>query len=254
MKFILKNLPGVIILAVIFLNSAIAQEKYYTETISDTLAVRLDNNYKISALSIIPFSETIYLTGKILNKDNYTISYSSGKFSLDKNLKYSAFDTLIITYQAFRISLKKEYKRRSLVYKYDELSRDTIKVIKNETESFTSESIFGSGIERSGTLVRGFTIGTNKDLSLNSGFRLQLSGRLSDEIELVAALTDENTPIQPEGNTERLDELDKVFIQIKHPRAAGTFGDYQLEKRFGEFGVINRKLQGLLGEYYYGSD
>ncbi len=254
MKFILKNLPVVIISTIIFLASASAQEKYYTETVSDTLVVRLDNIYKISALSIIPFSETLYLMGKILNKNDYTISYSKGEFSLDKNLKYSAFDTLIITYQTFRLSLKKEYKRRSLVYKYNESSKDTIRIIRNESQGFTAESIFGSGIERSGTLVRGFTIGTNKDLSLNSGFRLQLSGRLSDEIELVAALTDENTPIQPEGNTERLDELDKVFIQIKHPRAAGTFGDYQLEKRFGEFGVVNRKLQGLLGEYYYGND
>ncbi len=236
------------------LNTVSAQEKYYTETVSDTIAVRLDNSYKISALSIIPFSETIYLKNKALNKNDYTISYSTGEFSLNKDLKYSALDTLIINYQTFRLSLKKEYKRRSLVYKYDETSKDTIKVIKSESQGLTAESIFGRGIERSGTLVRGFTIGTNKDLSLNSGFRLQLSGRLSDEIELVAALTDENTPIQPEGNTERLDELDKVFIQIKHPRATGTFGDYQLDKRYGEFGVINRKLQGLLGEYNYGNE
>ncbi|MGA8265541.1 MAG: hypothetical protein WB779_13950, partial [Ignavibacteriaceae bacterium] len=116
MKFILKNLPIVIISTIIFLTSASAQEKYYTETVSDTLVVRLDNIYKISALSIIPFSETLYLMGKILNKNDYTISYSKGEFSLDKNLKYSAFDTLIITYQTFRLSLKKEYKRRSLVY------------------------------------------------------------------------------------------------------------------------------------------
>ena len=83
-------------------------------------------------------------------------------------------------------------------------------------------------MQKSGTLIRGFTVGTNKDFSLNSGLRLQLSGRLSDEIEVVAALTDENTPIQPEGNTERLEELDKVFIQVKHPNAIGTFGDYEL--------------------------
>ncbi len=253
MKFIFKNFPVIISFFILSL-PAQAQEKYYIETVSDTLAVRFDNNYKISKLSIIPFSETIYLGKKILNKNEYKISYSTGEFSLAKDLKYSDFDTLIITYQTFRLSLNKEYKKRSLVYKYSESTKDTIKVIQSESPGFTAESIFGSGIERSGTLVRGFTIGTNRDLSLNSGFRLQLSGKLSDEIELVAALTDENTPIQPEGNTERLDELDKVFIQIKHPRAAGTFGDYQLEKRFGEFGVINRKLQGLLGEYNYGNE
>ena len=65
------------------------------------------------------------------------------------------------------------------------------------------------------------------------------------------ALTDENTPIQPEGNTERLDELDKVFIQIKHKNASGTFGDYELNRKQGEFGYISRKLQGLMGEFNF---
>ncbi len=100
-------------------------------------------------------------------------------------------------------------------------------------------------------MIRGFTVGTTKDFTLNSGLRLQLSGRLAEDLEVVAAITDENTPIQPEGNTERLEELDKVFIQVKHPNAIGTFGDYQLQRKQGEFGVIDRKLQGLLGEFRY---
>ena len=247
-----KTKISFIILALFCLQIGVsAQSKYYLENVSDTLSINFNNNYNISAISIIPFSENITLAGKHLSKKDYKISYSKGEFSLSDSLKYSAFDTLIISYQTIRLSLKKEYKLRSLVTRYDEETKDTIKVVKKESGRFTAESIFGSGIERSGTLVRGFTIGTNKDFSLNSGFRLQLSGRLSDEIELVAALTDENTPIQPEGNTEKLDELDKVFIQIKHPRATGTFGDYYLNKRIGEFGVINRKLQGLMGEYNY---
>lgn len=228
-----------------------AQSRYYLETVTDTLSINYNNSYRISGLSIIPFSENIFLAGKHLTAKDYKMVYSKGEFSLSDSLKYSDFDTLIISYQAIRLSLKKEYKLRSLVTRFDEATKDTIKVVRIEGGRFTAESIFGSGIQRSGTLVRGFKIGTNQDFSLNSGFRLQLSGRLSDEIELVAALTDENTPIQPEGNTEKLDELDKVFIQIKHPRATGTFGDYYLDKRYGEFGVINRKLQGLMGEYNY---
>ena len=78
-----------------------------------------------------------------------------------------------------------------------------------------------------------------------------MPGKLADDIELVAALTDENQPIQAEGNTERLDELDKVFIQVKHPNASAVFGDYVMTKRVGEFGNLDRKLQGLSGEFNY---
>ncbi|HVO73778.1 MAG TPA: hypothetical protein VMT35_07120 [Ignavibacteriaceae bacterium] len=227
----------------------VAQQDYYTKIVTDTIPVNFSNIYYISHLSIIPFTETIILRDSLLSSKDYKFSYEKGTFTLSDSLPYSIYDTLFVTYQTFRIPLQKEYKRRSLVRKFDEKLGDTIKIVRSDQSIFGPESIFGRNIEKSGTLVRGFTIGTNKDFSLNSGLRLQLSGNLSDDIEVVAALTDENTPIQPEGNTERLEELDKVFIQIKHPNAAGTFGDYELQRRMGEFGNINRKLQGLLGEF-----
>jgi len=124
--------------------------------------------------------------------------------------------------------------------------------MKKLNEALTSESIFGKDMQKSGALIRGFTVGTNSDFTLTSGLRLQLSGKLSDDIDLVAALTDENTPIQPEGNTETLQELDKVFIEIRHKNAVGTFGDFDLNIKDNEFGQINRKLQGLKGEFMFG--
>ncbi|MGB5531456.1 MAG: hypothetical protein WBQ32_15915 [Ignavibacteriaceae bacterium] len=225
-----------------------AQNKYNTFTVTDTIPINFDNLYSISSVSIIPLSEKIVLRNSVLNRfTDYNISYSTASFTLSDSLPYSIFDTLVITYETVRIGLKKEYRKRSLVVKFDEKRGDTVQVVQTEPGGFTPEAIFGPGIQKSGTLIRGFTVGTTKDFSLNSGLRLQLSGNLTEDIEIVAALTDQNTPIQPEGNTERLEEIDKVFIQIKHPNATGIFGDYNLNNRNGEFGVINRKLQGLMG-------
>lgn len=233
-------------------HNSYAQAKYYYKVVTDSIPINFDNNYQISHVTILPGSEIIRLRNKILIKGDYRIYYDKGYFTLADSLPYSIFDTLYITYNTIDLALKKEYKKRSLEIKYDEKFKDTIRVAKNESGGFSEEQIFGSGIEKSGTLVRGFSVGTTKDFTLNSGLRLQLSGKLSNDIEIVAALTDENTPIQPEGNTERLDELDKVFIQVKHPNAVGTFGDYDFQKKIGEFGVIDRKLQGLEGEFNYG--
>ncbi len=228
-----------------------AQSEYLAYIVRDTIPVNLDNIYTISQPTIIPFTETIVIKKSLLTKKDYNFSYSSGTFSLSDSLPYSIYDTLIVTYQAFNLGLLKEYKKRDLVIKYDTVTGDTIRVVSSEGGGFSPENIFGPGIEKSGTIVRGFTVGTTKDFTLNSGLRLQLSGRLSDDIEVVAALTDENTPIQPEGNTEKLEELDKVFIQIKHPNAVGTFGDYQLQRKGSEFGIVDRKLQGLMGEFSF---
>ncbi len=229
--------------------TAYAQTEYNSLTITDTIAINFNNHYSISQVNIIPNTEQIYLKGKILSPQDYDIIYSRGFFTLSDTLQYSIFDTLIIRYKSLKLNFQKEYKRRTLVVKFDEKLGDTVRVLKSAGSGFSPEAIFGPGIQKSGTIVRGFTVGTTKDFSLNSGLRLQLSGRISEDVEVVAALTDENTPIQPEGNTERLEELDKVFIQIKHPNVIGTFGDYQLRQRYGEFGVIDRKLQGLTAEF-----
>ena len=238
----------IILLLIPALSGVFAQNKYNTFTVTDTIPINFDNLYSISSVSIIPFSEKIELRGSVLKRyKDYNISYSKATFTLSDSLPYSIFDTLFVTYQTVKIGLKKEYKKRSLVVKYDVQKGDTVQVVRTEAGGFTPEAIFGPGIQKSGTLIRGFTVGTTKDFTLNSGLRLQLSGNLTEDIEVVAALTDQNTPIQPEGNTERLEEIDKVFIQIKHPHATGVFGDYNLNNRNGEFGVINRKLQGLMG-------
>ncbi len=242
----------VIILFVLLAVTAIyGQNQYNTVVVTDSIPINFENRYNLSGVSIIPFTEKIVLRDSLLQRfKDYQFNYSTATFTISDSLPYSIFDTVYVTYQTIRLSLKKEYKRRSLVVKYDERTGDTIRVSELTRSGLNPEAIFGPGIQKSGTLIRGFTVGTTKDFSLNSGLRLQISGKLSDDIEIVAALTDENTPIQPEGNTERLEELDKVFIQIKHPNAIGTFGDYQLTKRIGEFGVISRKLQGLMGEFF----
>ena len=250
MKLFLKLLYIIIILLFFWSNSD-AQNQINKITVTDSIPINFNNNYPLSAISIVPFSEIVHLRGKILNKKDYNISYSQAFLSLSDSLPYSVYDTIIVTYQAYRISLKKEYRRRSLVVKYDDRFSDTIKVLQKEPDAFTAESIFGKDIQKSGTIMRGLTIGTTRDFTLNSGLRLQLSGKLSDNINLVAALTDENTPIQPEGNTEKLDELDKVFIEVTHPNASGTFGDYDLNTNSGEFGSINRKLQGLKSSFSF---
>jgi hypothetical protein len=204
--------------------------------------------YELSSVHIIPTSENISVGARKLTPDDYIIDFTSNSFSLSDRLTYSIFDTLYVEYKSYSLSLKKKYQHRTLVQQYDDRFKDTVSIVKNKSVDLTSKGIFGKELKSSGTLLRGFSLGTNKDLAVNSGLRLQLSGKISNDIEIIAALTDENTPIQPEGNTERLEELDKVFIEIKHKNASAVFGDYNYSTNIGEFGKVNRKLQGVLGK------
>ncbi len=229
------------------------QNKSLVTARTDTILINFNNHYRLNALTIIPFSEVIVLRGKILQPYHYNFNYIENYLKLADSVKYSIFDTLFITYQTYVIHITKEFKRREFVVSYNDRLADTVKMLRKLPSAISSESIFGKNVQRSGSITRGFTVGTTRDFTLSSGLRLQLSGKLSDDLEIVAALTDENTPIQPEGNTEKLDEIDKVFIEVRHPNAVGTFGDYDYSNSSGEFSKVQKKLQGLKGEFNYGN-
>ncbi len=160
-------------------------------------------------------------------------------------------DTLRIYYKRQPFNIKKSYT----LFKADTLNRDSLmsqKSIQFKTIDFKNPfTNLGKDLQTSGSLMRGVKIGSNQNMTLNSGINLELSGKISDNVEIIAALTDETTPIQPEGNTQSLEEVDKVFVQFKSPYVKGTVGDFNLNYIGTEFINISRKLQGIsiLGNY-----
>lgn len=100
------------------------------------------------------------------------------------------------------------------------------------------------GLDYNGSFARGLSFGNNQDLVLNSRFNLQLAGTLGEDVELLAAITDENIPLQPQGNTQQLQELDRVFIQLQRKNTRLIAGDYELARPEGYFLNYFKKLQG----------
>ncbi len=157
---------------------------------------------------------------------------------------------LVIHYQALPLTFKESYQHRAPVAHADTLTGKRAVVAKTSS-GFSLDDLFSSNLQKSGSLVRGFTIGSNRDLTLSSGFRMQMSGRIADDVEITAALTDENSPIQPEGTTQTLQEIDKVFIEIRSTDVGATLGDFNFDLTGNEFGGVSRKLQGAEGNANY---
>ncbi len=72
-------------------------------------------------------------------------------------------------------------------------------------------------INASGTFFRGIEMNTQGAGGLNGGLRFQVAGKLSENIQVSGTVTDESIPIQPEGTTAALDELDKVYLNVAYP-------------------------------------
>ncbi len=208
-------------------------------------------------------SDTVLLDSSIVLRRgaDYSAVYRFGTVRFDSRFLASLLsDTsgrthvLTIRYEYFPFRFRDEYARRMLVALRDTTGKDTIAVAR-PAAAFSLDDIFGPHLQKSGSIVRGFTVGSNRDLSLNSGFRMQLAGKIASDIDITASLTDENTPIQPEGTTQTLQEFDKVFVEIRSTDVSATLGDFVLDMNGQEFSRLSRKLQGAKGtaEYRVGS-
>ena len=219
--------------------------------------VQADTSLQLSHDIIIPNSESVYLDSLKLNKPtDYSIEYSTGRvhITLHQKIDFKLHECIIVIFYNFLpFSFQTLYRHKNYLVHHDSITNRTTTIVNTTSTSGPLDNVFGNELQKSGSIFRGFTVGTNRDLTLNSGFRLQFSGKLSSDVEIQAALTDENTPIQPEGNTQTIQELDNVFVQIKSANYAATLGDFYFDLSDGEFGKLSRKLQGAEGTANFSS-
>ena len=96
-----------------------------------------------------------------------------------------------------------------------------------------------------GSIFRGVTMSPISGVSMTGGLRLMLQGQVAENITVIGSLTDQNSPIQPEGNTQALDEIDEVYLEVKHPSAKIIAGDIDLNLSGGRFISVKRRLEGM---------
>lgn len=202
------------------------------------------DSIKIDSLSIIP--------GSLQIKNLDTLFYKIDDFKGQLNFKNSPVDSVTITYKVFPINFSSSVQNR---FPGDSTSRKRKLLTRNpynyNSNEITRNDLFGeSSLKKGGSISRGVNIGNNRDLSLNSNLNLQLSGTFQG-VEILAAVTDNNIPIQPQGNTQTLQEFDKVFVQFSKNGHKFIAGDFQTVQNEDQFLKFNKKAQGLSYEGLY---
>ncbi len=203
---------------------------------------------KLDSLSLVPGSLQIKTNdGNLLDTTFYKVKYMDGLVLFDKkklteqNIK---LDSLQTSYKTFPYLFSKETKHKDVANirpdMFGNFSQFNYKVESKTDDIFKTE-----GLNKSGSISRGITVGTNQDMVVNSNLNLQLSGKLSNDVEILLAATDNNIPIQADGNTQQLQEFDKVFIQLSKDRTKLIAGDFQLMRPQSYFMNFYKKAQGL---------
>jgi len=202
----------------------------------------------IDSLTIYQPSFQAFCNGVEIAPSSYYFDGISRKF----HFTGTCSDSLFLAYRVFDIDLTKVYQ-----------NKDTSILFRNQgsQEDFfyqadiPEEDVFGGpGLQKSGSISRGISFGNSQDLSVNSSLNLQLAGDISPDMKILATVSDDNIPIQPDGNTNRLQEFDQVFIQLYGEQYKIIAGDFWLKKPKGHFMNYNKRAQGLFGQYNWKDD
>lgn len=196
------------------------------------------NSIHIDSLSILPNSFS--LIG--LDENQYIIDYISATIHiLDSN---AIGKSISYRYRVFSMdfSQKISHKSTDIILPKSGNYASRIQQISTLSEVWTDDMT----LQSSGSIARGFSIGNNQDLVLSSTLNLQLSGMLSEDLEILANITDKNIPLQPEGNTQSIQDFDKIFIRLNYQkRFFLNAGDIEIGKPNGYFMVVNKQLLGM---------
>jgi hypothetical protein len=199
---------------------------------------------KLDTLTIYPNSFTVKCGNDKLEKSAYLLDYTKNIFQLLETCS----DSLYFEYRVLPIYLGKTYQNRDTSVIYFEGKGDREKFLLQGEESY-NDIFGGTGIKKNGSISRGISFGNNQDMSVNSTLNLELSGDIAPNLKLLASVSDDNLPIQPDGNTNKLQEFDQVFIQVYNDQFKMIAGDFWLNRPKGYFMNYKKRAQGLYGEY-----
>lgn len=195
------------------------------------------DSIKIDTISIIPNTFSV-------------VSISPSDYRLDfvKAILYwkkkPSLDNIIVTYRVFPFQLNPVAQRM----RYDSVMNNFyVKPFEfNNGLTNAQRGIFDFGtLKAEGSFGRQIGFGNKQDAVLNSTLNLQLSGMLGDSIEIQAAITDNNIPIQPDGTTQQLNEFDQVYLQFRKRNWQLSLGDIDIRQNQNYFLNFYKRLQGV---------
>ncbi|MEI6508024.1 MAG: hypothetical protein WCO54_06025 [Bacteroidota bacterium] len=198
------------------------------------------NNTRTKIITAV--SDTLHLDSSVIFKGSVSVSDDEKGYIENKDYVIDYVHSAIIFtnipsgkklkifYQVLLLDIAKPY-----VHKDSRMRQQEFIEIKNPflytPGGINTNDIFkNDGLKMNGSLSRGLAFGNNQNVVLNSNLNLQLAGKINNDIDVIAAISDENNPIQPEGNTQQLQDFDKVFIQLSKKNTKLVVGDFEMAR------------------------
>jgi hypothetical protein len=200
----------------------------------------VDRKARIVEADVIPGS----LTVEGMSDSLYSVVYLAGSAVVEFS-GTAAPDSVGICYHRLPKSLLQPYSRRS-IRSYDSVPY-RVTPPANPFNVARESLLPSSGFEKSGSVSREISFGNHRNMAPMSSLNFQMEGKLGPDLRLRATITDRQMPYQPEGNTQNLQGLDNIFIELSGSKFTLVGGDVlaQRSTQIPGFLRYSRNIQGL---------
>ncbi len=190
-----------------------------------TITLQLDSTIVLTQpqdYSIVDTTERSYI---VLSKSIRSLLYSNTLQGTIPNSHH----TIKLEYDLFPTTLSRTY---SFFHSDTDSNRKETNVRFTNSDTNRSSNVQPSSdlqFTKAGGISRGLQVGSSQDATFTNSFNLTFSGTLGDDFAFKGALSEESTPLQPEGNTQTLRDIDRIYIELRAKKYfAATIGDYAL--------------------------
>ena len=200
--------------------------------------------FHLDSLTLLPGTVQFFKGGD--QPLRYEYNASTNQFQLQNA---DGVDSVLVCYRVLPLNLATVKRRRNAA------TLDSATFERNYyAEDFSvKEELFRTpGLNKTGTISRGISFGNTQNVFVNSALNLQLEGKLSEDISITGTISDQNIPVQPEGNTQQLQQFDRIYLTLTHPRWTVTAGDIVLRNKPSNFLRFYKNVQGGYFEYTTG--
>ena len=220
-----------------------AQEEFYS-LLQKTVTLEADGTvgpFQLPHRYLLPQAERVWVDGHLLTRlQDYQLEYDKGLITF--TVPPPANSLIRVQYERFPFALKDRYFHRERKIQQGQSQPIPPPAVAKRPWASTP-----TALRVGGSKTFAISLGSERDLSLEQSLRVNISGQVSPDVEVMALLSDQSSPLQPEGDTQTLEEIDKVLVEIRGRRAGATLGDYEISHQQGEFGHYERELQGAKG-------
>lgn len=206
-----------------------------------TLGDGVTRVFELQHSLVIEGSESVYLGGRLLDSTEYLVDYRRGQVVLAS--APPLWSLLVITYRSLQLlmgSSEKVYQSRPMVAVGTAAKPDSNIVTGSQVTAVSEESA-ASGLVVSGSKSLGVSFGSAGGIEQST--RLTVTGRV-EGVDVAAELSDAAVGIPAEGMSQRLDEFDRLLLQLRGRHWRATMGDIDIVLPAGNFGSIRRRVIG----------